>query len=106
MKAGEGGGYKYYKNEVARVNEDYEAEEMAELEDLGLDLEAYKGKVKVQLPWVMGELISEEDIKRKEDMRKEQGRRLKEIMERKHRERRMAMQEELEQLAEIAKLFK
>lgn len=58
---------------------------------MGLEREAYERKARVQLPWVMGELISEEDIKRKEEMRKEQGRRLKEIMERKHRERRIAM---------------
>lgn len=69
---------------------------MAELEELGLDHEAVKGRRMVQLPWVMGELISEEDIKRKEDIRKEQGKRLKDLMERRQRERRIAMQDELD----------
>ncbi len=106
MRAGVKGGYRYYKNEVVRANEEYEQEEIKELEGLGLSREIYSERRKVQLPWVLGEIISEEDIKRKEDMRKEQGRRLKEIMERKHRERRMAMQEELEQLSLISKMFK
>ena len=96
MKAGKSRGYKYYTNAVARANEDFEAEEMAELEELGLDHEAVKGRRMVQLPWVMGELISEEDIKRKEDIRKEQGKRLKDLMERRQRERRIAMQDELD----------
>jgi hypothetical protein len=49
----------------------------------------------IQLPWTQIAEPTEEDLKKRQEMRKEQGQKLKEIMQRKREEKRRKMEEEL-----------
>jgi actin-related protein 5 len=64
------------------------------------ELESLKnGKLrKIQLPWVMQQQPSEEEIRKKQLQRKEQGRKLKEIAQKKSEEKRKLAVHELEEL--------
>ena len=84
---------KMYKNQI-----DYENEK------LGLVAEKYENEVAVQLPYNPVLLPSEEEVKHRQEMRKEQGRRLKEYMQKKREEKRIVMQQEYDELKGIEKL--
>ena len=75
-----------YKNRIQRQND-----LIAEAEGDTLDKEDHV----IQLPWTMEAAPTEEELKKRQEMRKEQGIKLKEIMQRKREEKRRKMEEEL-----------
>lgn len=58
----------------------------------------------VQLPWQTVEAPTDEEIKKRHEMRKEQGQKLKEIMQRKREEKKRKMEEELADLQSLESL--
>ena len=85
VKKVEQSGIKVYRNSVAYANS------LLPSDDILPDR-------LIQLEWTQVEKPSEEDIKRKEDMRKEQGQRLREINLKKREEKQKKMTKELTQL--------
>ncbi|CDW79283.1 actin-related protein 5 [Stylonychia lemnae] len=69
-------------------------------EDEALDKEDHV----IQLPWVMESAPTDEEMKRRHEMRKEQGQKLKEIMQRKRDEKKRKMEEELADLQSLESL--
>ncbi len=66
--------------------------------------EIYENEVTVQLPYNPVLLPSEEEVKHRQEMRKEQGRRLKEYMQKKREEKKSQMTQEYDELKSIEKL--
>jgi actin-related protein 5 len=62
--------------------------------------------IRIQLPWVMQQQPSEEEIKKKHQQRKEQGKKLKEIAIKKSEEKRKLATNELEELENFITKFK
>ena len=55
----------------------------------------------IQLPWVVEQQPNEDELKRRHEIRKEQGQKLKEIMQRKREEKKRKMEEELADLESL-----
>lgn len=58
----------------------------------------------IQLPWTMEPVPTDEELKKRHEMRKEQGQKLKEIMQRKREEKKRKMEEELVDLQSLESL--
>jgi len=84
---------KVYKDQISYENEKTDIEE-----------KPYMNEIAVQLPFNPATLPSEEEVKRRQEIRKEQGRRLKEYMQKKREEKKIAMQQEFDELKSIEKL--
>eukprot|EP00831_Metopus_contortus_P043568 TRINITY_DN3496_c0_g1_i5.p2 TRINITY_DN3496_c0_g1~~TRINITY_DN3496_c0_g1_i5.p2 ORF type:complete len:108 (+),score=37.63 TRINITY_DN3496_c0_g1_i5:165-488(+) len=63
-----------------------------------------KNEVVIQLPYNPTLLPTEEEIKHRQEMRKEQGKRLKEYMQKKREEKKLQMMQEYTDLKNINKL--
>lgn len=81
-----------YKNRIQRQIE-LEGEDQVDREDHV-----------IQLPWQIVEAPTDEEIKKRHEMRKEQGQKLKEIMQRKREEKKRKMEEELADLQSLESL--
>jgi len=66
--------------------------------------EEYLNEISIQLPFNPALLPSEEEIKHRQEIRKEQGKRLKEYMQKKREEKKAAMQQEYNDLKNLEKL--
>jgi hypothetical protein len=58
----------------------------------------------IQLPWQMIDAPTEDELKKRHEMRKEQGQKLKEIMQRKREEKKRKMEVELADLQSLESL--
>jgi len=86
------GGLKVYRDRITYQNE-----------CLG-EKEEYLNEISIQLPFNPALLPSEEEVKHRQEIRKEQGKRLKEYMQKKREEKRAAMQQEYTELKNLEKL--
>jgi len=73
-----------YRNRISKQQEEGDADDEIDKEDHI-----------IQFPWTVQEPPSEEEMKKRHEIRKEQGQKLKEIMQKKRQEKRKKMEEEL-----------
>ena len=84
---------KEYKNCVQKHNEELGEESKLNMEDH-----------LIQFPWQPEQMPTDEELKKRREMRKEQGLKLKQMMQKKREEKKKKMEEELADLESLAAL--